>query len=89
MNLLQKINARRGDVIPPDWKTVVQWAEEWDCHREHARFTLRDGLKMGLVERAIFKAPLTDGKMMPTAFYREVKKPAEKRAKRGQAFVKS
>lgn len=62
------------DLVPPEWKTAVQYAKEWNVTPNAASIILRRGLDVGMMECRKFRIQTGGRGNYPTQHYREVKK---------------
>lgn len=62
------------DEVPDGWKTTFQWANEWGISSNAAGILLSRAIKVGAVERKLFRIK-TDGRgVYPTPHYRKANK---------------
>jgi hypothetical protein len=73
--LLVKVMAaihQTAETPPKGFRTINGWAKLWNMERSATRITLHKGMKLGLIEKRIFRVVIRkDAKPYPTAHYGE------------------
>jgi hypothetical protein len=58
------------DAVPPNFKTIEQWAREWGMQKISARRLLTQGTP-AVMQRRLFRIRLDDGRTFPIPHYAE------------------
>ena len=71
--LLKKLRsaiANQPEEVPADWKTAVQWSDEWNVSANAAGIILNRSMKAGLMECQKFRIPSGGRGVYPVQHYR-------------------
>lgn len=75
--LLKRIRAEISKEIQapgPEWKTMLQWAEEWGLQRAQAHRLVSQATRAGIMECQKFRIQMPMRDSYPVPHYREIKK---------------
>lgn len=70
-------NRTQSDVIPPGFKTDIQWAKEAKMSRAQTYKILREGMELGLIECTELRIPTGHG-VRSVRHYRKIAKRSKK-----------
>lgn len=65
---------RKVEIPSSEWKTAVQWGNEWGLARAQTNQMLTAGVKNGVMEFKTFRIPMATRASYPVPHYREIKK---------------
>ena len=65
---------RKVEIPSSEWKTALQWGNEWGLARAQTNQILTAGVKNGVMEFKTFRIPMPTRASYPVPHYREIKK---------------